>query len=278
MPKIITKATGEKELFDPDKIRQSLESVGASPTIIKKAISGVEQIKKPKVRSDEVFKCSLNYLHKENPAIAAKYSLKRAIMDLGPAGFIFERYVARILEAYGYKTENGVIAQGKCVSQEIDISARKGKTHFLIECKYHNHRGNKSDLKVVMYTQARFEDVRAGAEMRKGKTDTFHQPWLVTNTNVTHEGLRYAKCVGMKVLAWKYPHRGNLAELIDKKKLYPVTILPSVNKNLLKRLVDSNILLAEDLLPYSAADISQRFGFKKNIAMKIYNEVRSICA
>jgi hypothetical protein len=277
MQKVITKASGEKELFDPNKIKESLERAGASPSIIKKALLGIEQTGKTKMKSDEVYRCSLDILHKHDPSVAARYSLKRGIMELGPTGYVFEKYVARILEAYGYKTEVSVLAQGKCVAQEIDVSARKGKTHFLIECKYHNARGSKSDLKVVMYTQARFEDVRDGSELRKGRTDTFHQPWLVTNTHVTTEALRYAKCKGIKILAWKYPKKGSLEQIIEKKHLYPISILPSVNKNILKKFTDNNILLAEDLLPFTDAEISQRFGIKRQLADKLYKEAGGIC-
>lgn len=278
MEKIITKASGEKEAFNPDKVRESLERAGASPAVIKKALSGIEQTGKTRLKSDEVFRCSLDVLQRHDPNVAARYSLKRAIMELGPTGYVFEKYVARILQAYGYKTEVSVLAQGKCVAQEIDVSARKGKTHFLIECKYHNARGSKSDLKVVMYTQARFEDVRAGSEMRKGKTDTFHQPWLVTNTHVTTEALRYAKCKGIKILAWKYPKHGSLEQIIEKKRLYPITILPSINKSILKKFTDNNILLAEELLPFSKEEISRRFGLKKTLADKLYTEARGICS
>lgn len=277
MNTVITKASGEKEAFNPDKVKNSLERAGASPSAVKKALTGIKKHQKPRMRSDEVFRCSLNALQKNDPNVAARYSLKRAIMELGPTGYVFERYVSRILEEYGYRTEVGVLAQGKCVAQEIDISARKGKSHFLIECKYHNRRGSKSDLKVVMYTQARFEDVRAGSKMKKGDTGTFHQPWLVTNTHVTSEALRYAKCMGLKILAWKYPHRGSLEQIIEKKHLYPITILPSMNKNLLKKFIDSQVLLAEDLLPYTGEEISRRFNIKRAVANALAKEAKGIC-
>lgn len=277
MDKIITKASGEKEPFDAKKLEESLVRAGASLKAVKATLQEIDRQSKPKMKSDEVFKCSLDILRKHDVLVAARYSLKRAIMELGPTGYVFERYIARILNAYGYKTEVSVMAQGKCVPQEIDVSARKGKTHFLIECKYHNSRGSRSDLKVAMYTQARFEDVRAGALLAKGPTDTFHQPWLVTNTQVTSEALKYAKCMGMKILAWKYPARGSLEQLIEAKHLYPITILPSMHRAILNKFIDSQVLLVEDILPYSAIELAQRFGLKKNIAEQLYREAHGIC-
>jgi len=58
-------------------------------------------------------------------ASGTRYALKRVTMKLGPAGFVFERYVVRTLESYGYATEVGKHVLGYCVMHEIDVSAKK---------------------------------------------------------------------------------------------------------------------------------------------------------
>ena len=48
-------------------------------------------------------------------------------MLLGPTGFNFERFVARILNEYGYRTRTDVLVKGRFATQEVDVIAVKGK-------------------------------------------------------------------------------------------------------------------------------------------------------
>jgi len=276
MKQFIVKASGEKEEFSREKIRNSYLRSGASKKDADAVSAFVSRKIKPRVNSEQIYKYSLEELSRRKPAVGARYSLKRAIMQLGPAGYLFERFVARILESYGYKTEVGKIVQGYCVEHEVDISARKGKEHFLIECKYHNTPGIYCDIKVALYTANRFADVvRASRELR-GHTDEFHQAWLVTNTKCTSQAIKYARCSNLKILAWRYPTNNGLENIIESKQLYPVTILPSLPAFFANRLSENGVILAKDLLPYSKNDLANKFGIKINIADKIYKEIRAI--
>ncbi len=67
--------------------------------------------------------------------------------------------------------------------------------------KFHNNPGNRSDVHVAMYTQARFQDV---AEKMK-----FHDVWLVTNTKATLDAINYANCMNMRIISWSYPEGKN---------------------------------------------------------------------
>src|SRR3972149_4640100 len=89
-----------------------------------------------------------------------RYSIKKAISDLGPSGYPFERYFARVLEAYGYSSELNLIVEGHCVSHEVDILARKGGGLYVIECKYHNDGGKPTDVKTALYVHSRFMDIK----------------------------------------------------------------------------------------------------------------------
>ena len=188
------------------------------------------------------------YLNKNNLiGYALHYDLKNALLRLGPTGYAFEKFVARVLSAYGYLTRQGVIIQGKCVSHEIDVSAQKEGQHFLIECKFHNQAGVKTDVQVALYTYARFLDVRAALESLANHSQQYHQAWLVTNTKVTKDVLDYAKCMDMKVLAWGYPQMGSLREIIISSGLHPVTVLVGLNPNQYQSLFDHDIVTCADL-------------------------------
>jgi Holliday junction resolvase-like predicted endonuclease len=59
---------------------------------------------------------------------------------LGPAGFFFEKYIAKLFQSEGYETLTNLLLQGKCVSHEVDVVVRKNNYLTMIECKFHEMR------------------------------------------------------------------------------------------------------------------------------------------
>ena len=190
-------------------------------------------------------------------------------MDLGPGGYFFERYMAVVLEHYGYKTKYNQFVMGRCTEHEVDIVAERNKERFMIECKYHMSSGQASDLKVALYTNARFIDLKEKQKFTKGV--------LMTNTRCTSEAINYARCVGLKIIAWRYPtNKDNLEHYIESKKLYPVTVLLSLNKYLNKRFREENIVLASDLAKFEPNELSKRFRIKKPLAKNLIHEAQQL--
>ena len=149
----------------------------------------------------------------------------------------------------------------------------------MIECKYHNRPGLRSDLRVALYTHAQFLDVeQRRKEIRHDGKNVFHQAWLVTNTKCTSTAIRYARCVNLRIIAWRYPSRGGLEHFIEKKKLYPVTVLPSLSGMALRKLGYAGILLAKDLLKYSPREAAKFFRISPRMAEKIRQEAEELCA
>lgn len=273
----IIKASGEKQKFNKRKIYQSLKRAGAKPDLAEKVSQEVARNVRPGMGTEKILDQTFRCLQKENPILAAKYNLKRAIMELGPTGFPFERYVAEILKEYGYAVKVGRIVKGYCISHEVDVIARKEKKHFMVECKYHNSRGARSDIKVALYVFARFLDVKKAWKRIKGHEKMFHQAWLVTNTRCTSQAVRYAKCVGLRIISWRYPRNKSLERLIEEKGLYPITILPSLTRYAKERLAEKRIILAKDLLKYSVNDLVRSFGIKPKVAKKLREETKELC-
>ena len=102
--KLVTKYSGEKEQFSEEKIIDSLQRAGADKETIHNTLEAVRKHLKNHMHSSEIYNHALKELERKNPVLALKYTLKKAIMDMGPAGYIFEEYVAKILKEYGYKT------------------------------------------------------------------------------------------------------------------------------------------------------------------------------
>lgn len=261
----VVKESGQKEKLNLRKIRETILSAGASQGLADKTIREVRNKAYHGITTREILQIVLKML-KEEPGVSQRYNLKRAIMVLGPTGFPFERFVARLLREYGYKTRTGAHVKGRCVMQEIDIIAKKNKKKYMVECKYHNMPGKKSDLKVVMYTYARFLDV---------KHRNFCQPWLVTNTRCTSEAEKYAKGMNIKIISWRNK-KECLERMLVQKNLYPITVLASLTLMVKQSLVRANIMLVKDLLSHNMAYLRLRTRLPKGVLKNLREEARHV--
>ena len=241
----ITKASGVKASFSKEKLKKSLLRSGASPDQVEAVMRSVLSRAYDGMSTREIHKLSSKYLKESSRHFAAKYRLKKAIMQLGPSGFPFEKFVAEILMHQGFHAETGQIVNGKCVKHEIDVVAHKDMKQFLVECKYHNAQAINCDVKVPLYIQARFEDV--AVEWKKQYPDRIFQAWLVTNTRFSDDALRYGTCAGLKLVGWDYPTKGSLKEMIDTHELYPITCLTSLTSAEKNQLLEKQVILCRQL-------------------------------
>ncbi|MCL4417473.1 MAG: restriction endonuclease [Actinobacteria bacterium] len=188
-------------------------------------------------------------------------------MDLGPTGYPFEIFLSEIFKLEGYATEVGSILSGKCVKHEVDIIAEKEKEKIMIEAKFHNDIGIKTELHVSLYTKSRFDDL-------KDKYG-FSQAWLVTNTKVSIDAVSFAQCSGMKIISWSYPDKGGLRDLVEKWKVHPITALSSLSHTQKQILMDNKIVLCKSVCGNnSLLDILNLPSDKKNEVLK---EAKAIC-
>jgi hypothetical protein len=233
----VLKASGKYEPFSKKKVQASLRRVGVGKEPADKIIAQVEAELYDGIPTSEIYKKVFGLLKRRQPPVAVKYNLKRAVMELGPSGYPFEKFIAGVLSYGGYKTETNRVISGRCVSHEIDVVAKKDGQRCMIECKFHNKRGIRSDIKDALYVYARFLDVET----------SFDECWLVTNTKVTSMVSRYGECVGLKIVSWDYPKKENLFNIIDRSGLYPVTALHSIGKSGQRRLLENGFVFCRDL-------------------------------
>lgn len=235
----VTKANGEKELFIEEKLRRSIQRAGIPLGLHDTVVSHIKKLLYPDIKTSEIYYHLIEFLGASSyPQGRGRYSLKQAIMDLGPSGYPFENFVAEILKTQGFATQTRITAQGKCVSHEIDVVASKDKQKVMVECKFHNRPGSRSDVKVALYVWARFEDV----------SPQFNQPWLATNTKCTTDAIQYGNCVGLKIIGWGYPEKDNLQNLIETANLHPLTCLTTLSTQQKQTLLKENVVLCKDLL------------------------------
>ncbi len=273
----ILKASGQPEDFDITKLVNSLIRAGAPADVAEDIAREVATKILPSMRTKEIYRMAKKLLRRYNVATGMRYSLKKAISDLGPSGYPFERYVARILKEHGYSVEVGRIIEGYCVTHEVDVLAKNGDKHFVIECKYHSNGGKPTDVKVALYIHSRFNDIKKAFELAPGHKQEVHQGWLVTNTRCTTDAIRYAECVGLRIISWRYPRTGSLEKMIEEKRLYPVTVLPSARRKFLEVLFRNDFILAQDIADSDEESFLRKSGIDLKTARALKREADQIC-
>jgi hypothetical protein len=232
----VVKENGEKERFRPAKVRRALRRSGLS----NKEADGVLERLRPELSkgmtTKAIYRTVYGIVRDMRPEVSHKYNLKRALQMLGPAGYHFEDFTARLLELKGYDTQVRQRPQGRCVFHEIDVVATKGKERYAVECKFHNEPGTRCRIQTGLYVYARYLDLMEGA--KAGNCRRFTGAWLVTNTKFSEDVVTYAECVGMPLLGWRYPLKESLESMIDKTKCYPISVINMSNhtmQNLLRK-------------------------------------------
>ncbi|MGA8853833.1 MAG: ATP cone domain-containing protein [Christiangramia sp.] len=266
----IIKSSGEKVKFSLSKLRKSLLKSGANKAVISSIIDQIRDELYNGISTKEVYNRAFSLLKDLKGAYASRYKLKKAIYELGPSGFPFEKFVAEILKFEGYKIELNVILEGTCVSHEIDIIAHENGSRHLIECKFHNEEGRNCDVKIPLYIHSRFEDIYS---YEQGKIKG--QGWLVTNTKFTLDAIKYGECIGLKLLSWDYPKNKCLKELIDKSGAYPITASTLLSGAEKQFLLERGVILGKHLLekPY----LLDHRGISENRKKRIISEIKMLC-
>jgi hypothetical protein len=197
----ITKADGEKEIFDPAKLRLSLEWAGAERGECDNILERVGADVRDGATTEDIYQHAFQLLRQHSaPAVAARYSIKRALFALGPSGFPFEQFFAEVLRAHGWKTQTGVALTGRCAPHEVDVLAEKDGFRVGVEAKFHNDAAGKTDIKDALYVYARYEDLKRAPEA----SSRVREGWLVTNTRFTRNAIRYAQCSNLKLIGWDF--------------------------------------------------------------------------
>ncbi|MBU3668527.1 MAG: ATPase [Candidatus Taylorbacteria bacterium] len=285
-PIFIIKEDGVREEFDPLKLEDSLIKSGAQPTMADKIIRTiVEEIHAGVCdpTAEEGGTCSVHAIYRKafemlkqmSAAAAARYSLRRSIMEFGPTGFPFEEYVAEIYRARGYKALVGQMVLGGCVPHEVDVIAWKENELIMLEVKYHNDHQNKTDLKVALYVKARYDDIKDTVFEYEGMTPRKIDNWiLLTNTKFTETAIRYAECKGLNMIGWTYPEKENLLSMIEETKLHPITCLTTLSNTEKSQLLEKEIVLCKTL--YEKTEILKELGLSKEKIFAVLNEVSEI--
>lgn len=240
----IIKADGSSEQFSTRKLMRSLRKAGATTDQAQQIFENLQATISEGMSSKQLERYAFKQLKQLRHGLAARYQLKRAIMELGPSGYPFESLITELFRFKGYQVQTGKVLQGRCVEHEVDVIAQTEDQLILVECKYRNIPGFKCDVKVPLYIHSRFEDLR----LKQLKSGQRFEGWIATNARFSGDAMKYGECVGLKLLSWDYPQHNSLRHWIDNSHLYPLTILTQLTKTQKQTLLAEGLILCQDLV------------------------------
>lgn len=270
----IIKSSGEKVKFSLNKLGASLKKSGADKETVTEIIDKVKEELYDGISTKEIYNRAFALLKKKGGHLASKYKLKKAIYELGPTGYPFERFISVILKYSGYDTTVGKIMQGQCVRHEIDVVAEKNGMTTLIECKFHTEQGRNCNVKVPLYIASRFKDVKMHWDTKRHETK-LEAGWVVTNTRFTKDAIQYGNCIGLYLLSWDYPNNDGLRNRIDRLGLYPITVSTLLTNREKQFLLSRDVVLCRDLI--DDLFFLDHLGISETRKSKIQNEIKMLC-
>ena len=92
----IIKHSGNIVEFNSDKLKKSLLKSGASTIAVDNILYTIKKQMYEGISTKQIYKMAFSLLKKTANSHAARYNLREAIRLLGPAGFFFEKYIARL--------------------------------------------------------------------------------------------------------------------------------------------------------------------------------------
>lgn len=271
----IVKYSGEIVEFNPKKLISSLSKSGASPLVVDTILETIQKELHQGITTKQIYKRAFSLLKKDSNSQAARYNLKEAIRLLGPAGFFFEKYIARLFEFEAYKTKVNLHLKGKCVSHEVDILIKKENQIAMVECKFHMGKEINTDVKVPMYILSRFNDLNKNRHTIFSGNELISKCWIVTNTRFTTDAIDFGLCSGLNLLSWNYPAIDNLKTKNDTNFLYPVTCLTSLSLAEKDKLLILDVILVKEILNNS--DCLVKIGLSSNRIKNVLKEASELC-
>ena len=271
----IVKKSGAVVNFNPEKLTASLLNSGANAYTADAILKEITCEIYEGISTKNIYKKAFALLKKHTHSHAARYNLRAAIEMLGPEGFYFEKYIARLFEAEKYEIRTNVVLQGSCVMHEVDIMLKKNNVISMVECKFHGGREAASDVKVPLYVFSRFNDLRGNNYVLFSNKEQINNCWIVTNTRFTADAIAFAECSGIHLLSWDYPEKRSLKSRNNHDCLYPVTCLTTLTKAEKEKLLLLDVILVKELKD-NRVDLKE-VGISSHRIQNVLKEVSELC-
>lgn len=269
---LVLKANGVLVPFESDKLFTSLVKSGASAYEARVIVEKVKELP-DRISTKMIYRRAFEWLKQKSKGAAGRYRLKRAIFDLGPTGYPFEKFIARLFEKAGYQTQVGVMVKGACIQHEIDVIATNQDEILMIECKFHGDANRHCDVRIPLYLHSRFNDVQKGHY--EGLANRKFRGIIITNTHFTSDAIQYSQCSNLELIAWDFPEKNNLKNRIDASELHPITCLTSLTRKEKHVLMEKDLVTCRDILG-NEKQVSELLQERRKIKA-VFREAAMVC-
>jgi hypothetical protein len=273
LPILVTKADGSKQLFDREKVVKTCLRMGANRRIANEVADEVEARVYDGMTTNKVLQLIFRLLRKHTPTIQHFLDLRKglSLMDSKPE---FERFVQVLLAHHGFEVTPNQIIKGRCVGHEVDAIARKEGVTYFVEAKHHSNYHTPTGLDQSRIARAVLEDVTEGFEL--GKNDLqIDRAMIVTNTRYAEHARRYGRCRDILQIGWSSPKTLALQNMIEEKKLYPLSCIKGLNSEVKMRLVNFGIVLMKQLVDEEPSRIAMKTGVSRENIQRIIEKAKT---
>jgi hypothetical protein len=212
-------------------------------------------------------------LRKYKPILRHFLDLRKGLSLMGSKPE-FEKFVQILLSHHGFEVSPNQIIKGKCVGHEVDAIARKYGVTFFVESKHHSNYHTPTGLDESRIARAVLEDVTDGFAL--GKSDLkIDRAMIVTNTRYTEHAKRYGKCRNILQIGWSSPINLGLQNMIEEKKLHPLSCLRDLKSETRLQLVNTGIVLIRQLVEENPSKIAIETGIPQEILKKTIEKAKN---
>ena len=245
----IKKQSGEIVPFDKNSLHRSLINSGTNLEDANQICDKITNEIYNGISTKELYEKAFGLLKNLKSSVAARYSLKRALQDLGPEGFFFEKWVAKIFEVQGYDTITSQTLTGKStINHEVDVIISNKTEDIVCECKFRNDIDAKISVTTPMYFLSRFIDLKDNSFTFFNRPFKPQKGYLITNAFFTTDSIAFAECYDISLISWNYPEDKSIKRLTDYHGLYPITCLTTLTKKEEQILLSKNCILVRELV------------------------------
>jgi hypothetical protein len=270
---MVTKADSSRQQFDRNKIVVTCMRMGATKQDAEEIAGKIESRVYDGMPTAKVLQMIFQFIHKYKPQASRLYDLRRGLswMNSKPE---FEKFVQILLANIGFEVVPNKILKGKCIEHEVDAIARKDGVTYFVEAKHHYNYHAFTGLDESRIARAVLEDVSEGFNL--GLTDLkIDEAMIVTNTKYSEQAMQYGICRNILQIGWSTPADLGLRDIILEKSLYPLSCIRGLKTDVRLQLVDSGIILINQLVAEETEEIARRTRLPQEFIRNIKSKIES---
>jgi hypothetical protein len=246
--------------------------MGASPQLAFQIAQKVESRVYDGMPTAKVLQLIFRFMRKHKPGVGHLFDLRKGLSQMGSKPE-FEVFVQVLLRHHGFEVESNQILKGRCVEHEVDAIARKGGVTYFVEAKHHQSYHALTGLDESRIARAILEDVSEGYAM--GTTNfKIDKAMIVTNTRYSEHAIKYGICRDITQIGWNYPANQGLENIIEQKRLLPLSCLRELRYEDRLKLVENGFILIRQILAENPMSLTKKTGLRRALAEQILEKAQ----